>query len=176
MAILARINYQLADALSDILKLFKKEDSVTISHYLDPRLITFLTATSRDEALEVLIGKLDRAGKLKDKEAFHRAILEREKIVSTGIGLGVAIPHAKCSGYEDFFIAIGIQKKQGIEWNALDGSLVRIVFMIGGPEDKQTEYLKILSRLTTAIKDEERRKKLLKVVTPQEVINLFHGC
>ena len=160
----------------EFLKLFKKEDSVTIAHYLDPHLVLFLDVATRDEAIAQLIDQLDRAGQLKDKEAFHHAILEREKIVSTGIGLGVAIPHAKCAGYHDFFLAVGIQKRQGIEWEALDGTLVHIVFLIGGPEDKQTDYLKILSRLTLAIKDEERRKKLLKAMTVQNVIDLFSDC
>jgi len=71
-------------------------------------------------------------------------MLEREKIVSTGIGMGVAIPHAKLTSVEDFFIAIGILSK-GVQWNALDGGPVRLIFMIGGPDDKQTAYLQILS-------------------------------
>lgn len=149
---------------------------MAISDYLDDRLVAFLNVESRNSALEALVDLLDSAGKLRDKESFYRAILEREKIVSTGIGMGVAIPHAKLEGYEDFFIAIGIQNKKGIEWNALDGSPVRFVFMIGGPEHKQTEYLKILSHLTMAIKNEDRRKKLLKAATPKEVIELFEGC
>ena len=149
---------------------------MAISNYLDERLIVFLEAKTRDEALSQLVSLLDQAGQLKDKALFHESILEREKIVSTGIGLGVAIPHAKLMGYEDFFIAIGIQRKEGIEWNALDGAPVRLIFMIGGPENKQTEYLKILSRLTMAIKNEERRKRLLKALTPHEVLELFEGC
>lgn len=172
MAILGRINYQILD----LRNLFKRGREVSISNYLDERVIVFLNADQRDAALSALVESLDKAGKLQNKEEFYQAILERERVVSTGIGIGVAIPHAKLSGYEDFFIAIGIQKKQGLEWNALDGSQVRLIFMIGGPENKQTEYLKILSRLTMAIKDEERRKKLLKATTPQEVIQLFQGC
>ena len=74
------------------------------------------------------------------------------------------------------FIVIGIQSKRGIEWNALDGAPVRLIFMIGGPENKQTEYLKILSHLTMAIKDEERRKKIIKATKAREVIDLFEGC
>ncbi|MBI2812275.1 MAG: PTS sugar transporter subunit IIA [Candidatus Melainabacteria bacterium] len=157
-------------------KLFKKGECVAISHYLDERLVLFLDADSRDDALDQLVRLLEKEGRLKNTKAFHDAILEREKIVSTGIGLGVAIPHAKLRGYEDFFIAIGIQAKQGIEWNALDAAPVRLVFMIGGPDNKQTEYLKILSHLTMAIKNEERRKKLLKTYDAQEVIALFAGC
>jgi nitrogen PTS system EIIA component len=172
LAILERINHQ----INDLRKFFKKGENVEISHYLDPRLVLFLDVENRDEALSALVDALDRTGKVQNREEFRQAILEREKIVSTGIGIGVAIPHAKLSGYEDFFIVVGIQKIRGLEWNALDGSLVRLIFMIGGPENKQTEYLKILSHLTVAIKDDERRKKLLKAVTPQEAIALFDGC
>jgi nitrogen PTS system EIIA component len=157
-------------------KYFKKEEEMAISNYLDERLVLFLEEDNRDDAILRLVELLDARGKLRNRYGFHSAILEREKIVSTGIGIGVAIPHAKLEGYEDFFIAIGIQKKKGIEWNALDGSLVKLVFMIGGPDNRQTEYLKILSRLTQSIKDEERRKKLLKCGSVQEVLDLFIGC
>ena len=172
LAILARINHH----VSDLKKLFGKGDVVSISKYLDERLVLFLNARSRDEALSELVDVLAKTGKLKDPKAFHSAILEREKIVSTGIGLGCAIPHAKLKGYDDFFIAIGVLSKEGVDWNALDGAPVRLVFMIGGPDHKQTEYLKILSHLTMAIKNEERRKKLLKTADAADVLSLFAGC
>jgi PTS system nitrogen regulatory IIA component len=172
LAILERIN----DQFSDLKNYFKRGETVSISSYLDERLVAFLDAQTRDEALKKLVDLLDAEGKLINNLTFYHAILGREKVVSTGVGMGVAIPHAKLAGYPHFFIAIGIQAKQGIEWNALDGSPVRLIFMIGGPENRQTEYLKILSRLTMAIKDEERRKKLLKATTPSEVIALFANC
>jgi nitrogen PTS system EIIA component len=155
---------------------FKKDGPMSLSEYLDDRLVVFLEAQSQGEAIKALIEALDGAHKLKDPIAFHKAILDREKIVSTGIGLGVALPHAKLSGYEEFFIAIGIQGGRGIEWNSLDGSQVHLIFMIGGPDNRQTEYLKILSRLTMAIKDPERRKALLKATSAKQVIDLFKGC
>lgn len=173
MAIQESINQQIARSISDLKKRFMKEISMAISDYLEESLVTFIQADNQQAACRCLVDLLDEEGELKDKEAFYRAILEREKIVSTGIGLGVAIPHAKLSGYEDFFIAIGIQKQPGIEWDALDGLPVRIIFMIGGPDNKQTEYLNILSMITSAIKDEERRKLLLKANTSQEVIAVF---
>ena len=149
---------------------------MTISNYLDERLIVFLDEVTRDAVISRLVDALDKAGKLRDKKKFHGAILDREKIVSTGIGIGVAIPHAKLEGYSDFFIVVGVLKKKGVDWNALDGADVKIVFMIGGPDNKQTEYLKILSTLTQAVKDEERRKKILKANSPNEVKELFQGC
>lgn len=144
-----------------------------IGDYLEPSLITFLYESTQRDALDRLVDLLDKEGKLTERETFFHAILEREKIVSTGIGIGVAIPHAKLSGYDDFFIAIGIQKGEGIDWKSLDSLPVRIIIMIGGPEDRQTEYLNILSKLTAAIKDEERRKNLLRAVTVEEVLEQF---
>lgn len=148
--------------------------TLLISKYLNPNLVKLLDVNDRDSALKVLVDLLDQQGKLKEKEVFYRAILEREQIVSTGIGMGVAVPHAKLPDYETFFIAIGIHPK-GIPWEALDGVPVRLVFMIGGPDDKQTEYLQLLSRLTLAIKDEERRKKILQLTQPEDIIALFRG-
>ena len=145
-----------------------------ISDYLEKDLILFLDSKERNEALDTLVSALHVTGKLNEKAPFYDAILHREKVVSTGIGLSVAIPHAKLTGFEDFFIVIGIQKKPpGLDWNALDGEPVRLIFMIGGPDNRQTDYLKILSSLTTAIKDNERRKKLLAAKTSDEVIEIF---
>lgn len=148
-----------------------------IAEYLQEDLILFLKARNRNEALQSLTSALETKGKLHDHGEFYEAILEREKVVSTGIGLNVAIPHAKLEGYQEFFIAIGVQQSlPGIDWNALDGEPVRLIFMIGGPDNRQTDYLKILSLLTTAIKDSVRRKKLLQAKSPSEIIKLFKNC
>lgn len=146
---------------------------VRITDYLDVDLVLFLTQDNRDDVIDVMIDRLDHKAKLKDKASFRKAIFHREGLVSTGIGMGVAVPHAKMKEIRQFFIAIGIQQMKGIEWNALDKVPVRIVFMIGGPDDRQSEYLQILSMLTRAIKDVELRKKLLKASNPQEVFDLF---
>ncbi len=173
MAILARINLQ---KINDWRKSFRKGGHHDLVDYFDPELIFFLNVETRDAALKALVDGLHKSNRLRDSDAFYQAILEREKIVSTGIGIGVAIPHAKVAEQEDFFVAVGIQRTGGIPWNALDGSLVRLIFMIGGPENKQAEYLSLLSRLTLAVKDEDRRKKLLKVRQSNEVLSLFEGC
>lgn len=143
------------------------------THYMDLRLVALMDASTRDEALNLLVDKIAATGKLHEgRDSFFQAILEREKIVSTGIGMGVAIPHAKLPGYQEFFIAIGILQKP-VDWNSLDHAPVRLIFMIGGPDDKQTEYLQILSNLTKMIKNEEKRKKLLTLQDPKAIIELF---
>ncbi|MBI3901214.1 MAG: PTS sugar transporter subunit IIA [Chlamydiia bacterium] len=140
---------------------------------LDENLITFLDVETRDQAICSLIDLFDLAGKLPEKEAFKEAIFHREQLVSTGIGVGVALPHAKLKGLTQFSIAIGIQRNKGIDWDALDLSPVRLIFMIGGPEDRQSEYLQILSQLTSAIKSVELRKSLLKATHSRQVLDLF---
>ena len=147
---------------------------IKLARYFNESTIVFLDATSRDEALQAMVSNLHEAKKISNPEGFYNAILEREKIVSTGIGMGVAIPHAKLQEYEDFFIAVGILQK-GVEWNALDGTPVRLIFMIGGPDDKQTEYLQILSGLTVLLKDENRRKKILTTNSKDAIIQLFNN-
>lgn len=139
---------------------------------MDPSLITFLDVRSREEALNAMVDLLEQAGKLHNRESFYAEIMKREKLVSTGIGMGVAIPHAKLGSYDDFFIAIGVLQR-GIEWKALDNAPVRLIFMIGGPDDRQTEYLQILSTLTSEIKDEEMRKKILTLNSKEAIIQLF---
>ncbi|MCH9610181.1 MAG: PTS system fructose-specific EIIABC component [Chlamydiales bacterium] len=145
-----------------------------IRDFLDEKLITFLDVDDQEGALQQLVALLDHEKKLLDCHQFYEAILKREAIVSTGIGMGVAVPHAKLPGYHSFFIAVGIHPK-GIAWDALDGVPVRLIFMIGGPEDQQTKYLQLLSRLTLAIKDEQRRKKMLQLKNPSEMMALFEG-
>lgn len=151
-----------------------KPGTALITKYLDPNLITFLDVEKRDDAIGVLVDLLDQAKKLKDRGIFFDAIIEREKIVSTGVGMGVAIPHAKLPVYDDFFIAVGIHHR-GIPWDAIDGVPVRLIFLIGGPDNKQTEYLQLLSKLTLIIKDEEKRKKLLQSQSAEEMIAVFGG-
>lgn len=139
---------------------------------LDERLISFFHATDREAAIRRLVEQCYKNDKIPEIEPFFTKVMEREEIVSTGIGMSVAIPHAKISDFNKFFIAIGILDK-GIDWQAIDERPVRLVFLIGGPDNKQTEYLQILSSLTSQLKDEEIRKKMLTLNSPSGIMELF---
>lgn len=145
---------------------------VNISRYLDPSLVLFSEAVEQEVVLRETVALAYRAGRIPDDAFFLKAILDREQLVTTGIGMGIAIPHAKLPTLDDFFIAITILRR-GVDWKALDGAPVRAVFLIGGPDDKPTEYLKILSGLTTLLNDEERRKKLIHASQVSDVMALF---
>ncbi len=146
---------------------------VEIAQYLDPQLVCFANAKTRDDALKTLVDLAHTQGRLDDKDAFFNALINREEIVTTGIGMGVAIPHAKLPSYDNFFIAVGVLT-EGVDWKALDSAPVRLIFMIGGPDDKQTEYLQILSGLTSVLKDEERRINMLTAQSPEALVELLN--
>ena len=146
----------------------------SISQYLSEDLILFLDSNSKEEILDDLVEVLDQKKKLYDKKTFIKTILDRENLISTGISKEVAIPHAKQkpSRKLGFFIAIGIQKN-GVDWNSLDNLPVKLIFLIVGPEDKQTEYLQLLASLTSIIRDEKIKEEILNLEAPEEIFNLF---
>lgn len=143
-----------------------------ISNCLSESSVFFLKAQSRDEAIAEIIDQLDAKTPLEKKDEFYQAVLEREKVASTGIGMGFAIPHARLAHYDQFFMAIGLLD-QGVHWDSMDRIPVKMVFLIGGPDDKQSEYLSLLSELTLYLRDEETRKKLLTLTSPNQIIELF---
>ena len=107
-------------------------------------------------------------------KALAEGIYNRERIISTGIGLGVAIPHAKIVGIKDFFICISVLEK-GVDWDAIDEEAVRIIFLIAGPEAQQNQYLQLLARLSLTIKNQQKREAILAAKSPAEMIKIFEG-
>lgn len=174
LVILARINRTFLALVSYFQeKSLPLGDIVNITQYLNPRLIMFTEEMRQHEVIRQLTDLAFEVGVVKDKEMFYQAVIDREKIVSTGIGMGIAIPHAKLGKEGQFFIAIGIHKQEGIEWKSLDNAPVRLVFLVGGPVDQHKTYLKILSHLTDLIKHSSLKEDLLKAVTAEQVMTLF---
>ena len=139
---------------------------------IDKESIVFLDLGERDDVLRSLAETAASLGKIQNQEEFTEALFAREKIVSTGIGAQVAIPHAKIDAPIDFFFIIGVLRR-GVPWGSLDNVPVRLVFLIGGPQDEQKQYLHILSRLTSVIREESVRRKILLSRSQEEVYSLF---
>jgi PTS system nitrogen regulatory IIA component len=169
LAILAKIKKA---SLKELFRL-KKNKILRIYDLLEESYICFLQSKNRNDAILEMIDSLDKKNVFKDKTKFFQAIIDREKIISTGIGMGVAIPHAKINDLDNFFISIGIIKGNGLDWKSIDKNPVRIIFMIGGPESKQDEYLQLLSKLTIAIRDVNLRKNLLRFESKEDILKLF---
>lgn len=128
-----------------------------------------LNAQSKEGVIDELIEKLHAAGKLKDKEGYKKAILARESQSTTGIGEGIAIPHAKTSAVREPAIAFG-RSAEGIDYESLDGQNAHLFFMIAAYEGANNDHLATLSRLSSFLMDAEFRAKLDSAATAEEIL------
>lgn len=131
-----------------------------------------LKSTSKADVIPELVDILDKAGKLIDKEEYKRAIFAREQQSTTGIGDGIAIPHAKTNAVKYPAIVFG-RSKSGVEYEALDGQPSFLFFMIAATEGANNTHLEALSKLSTILMKQEAREQLLAAVTADEILAII---
>jgi len=148
---------------------------VSISEVLRPELMKFgMEATDKKQAILELAELMWEHGFIEDLQGLVDATMEREAEYSTGIGMGVGIPHAKSAVVKQPVVAFGKSNK-GIEFDSFDGEPVYLVFLIAVPEKSDKEHLNILSTLSRALMHEEVRDALMRATTPEEVVSAFQG-
>ncbi|OLS36383.1 PTS fructose transporter subunit IIA [Alkalihalophilus pseudofirmus] len=128
-----------------------------------------MSATKKGEAISELVNCLDKAGRLSNAKEYKQAIEAREAQSTTGIGEGIAIPHAKTSAVSTPAIAFG-RSKDGVDYEALDGQPSYLFFMIAASEGANNEHLETLSRLSTFLMDETFREQLMQAQTKEEIL------
>ncbi|MFS0882696.1 PTS fructose transporter subunit IIABC [Bacillus sp. 7586-K] len=131
-----------------------------------------LGSGSKGEVISELVTVLDSAGKLNNKEEYEKAVLNREKQSTTGIGDGIAIPHAKTNAVKSPAIAFG-RSKAGIDYEALDGQQSHLFFMIAASEGANNTHLEALSKLSSILMKQEVRDQLLQAKTSDEVLSII---
>ncbi|WP_215114591.1 fructose-specific PTS transporter subunit EIIC [Exiguobacterium sp. s70] len=127
-----------------------------------------LRSRSKAEVIEELVDVLDRAGKLSDRNGYRDAILAREAQSTTGLGEGIAIPHAKTKAVKQPAIAFG--RSEGIDYEALDGQDSRLFFMIAAGEHANNEHLETLSKLSVFLMDPAFQERLYAATSEDDVI------
>ena len=134
---------------------------------------THLSGSTRDQVIDELIAKLDANGMLESKELFKTAILNREGESTTGLGMNIAIPHGKSNAVKKPAVAFGIHR-DGVDWNSLDGTNAKLIFMIAVPEEAAgNAHLKILQMLSRKLMDETFRNALLETSSKDEALQLL---
>jgi fructose-specific phosphotransferase system IIA component len=133
---------------------------------------TNLPGTSKNEIINAIIELAATQDRVVDKEKVREAIFEREKIMSTGVGAGFAIPHAKSDAVSDIVAAFAVTA-QPIDYQSLDDQPVRIVFLLVGRENMVGPHIKLLSRISRLMNNEDFRKRLLEAATPADVLEIF---
>jgi PTS system nitrogen regulatory IIA component len=122
--------------------------------------IAELKGGTKKEVLAELASSLKNAGLIDDADAAVRVILEREKLGSTGIGDGVAIPHGKMRGLHHILCAVGRSQK-GIEFDAVDKKPVHMLFLLLTPEELAGLHIQMLSRISRILRDPTFRRRLI---------------
>ena len=146
-------------------------NSVKITDYITEDLIDLDLKSKNRESILVELSKLLERSKniLVEDNDIYKALVDREKLGSTGIGKGVAIPHAKTESAKELTVAFGISRK-GIDFNSMDDEEVHIFFVFASPNKDSQIYLKVLARISRLIREENFRQNLMDCKTAKEVI------
>ena len=127
---------------------------------------------NKNAAIDHLVELLAKSGNLKDKGKFKQAILEREKLSTTGIGEGIAIPHGKSSAVKKAALAAMVVP-EGVDFESADGQDAHLLFMIAVPENGANFHLEVLERLAAMLMDEDFRKKLMEAKNPSAFLEII---
>jgi len=141
-----------------------------ISDYLRSDLcIMQMQAKTKEEAVKEISLKLAQEGKINDMDKFIRDILEREGLGSTGIGHGIAVPHARTDTVSDFVIGFG-RSSEGINFNAIDGENVNLIFLMGANPKELNLYLRLLAELSKFLMKASFRRELMEAKGGDDVL------
>ena len=134
--------------------------------------IVGLNGEGKREILEELVDVLEVGDNITDREKVLEAVLQREEIMSTGIGHGIAIPHGKSEYVKELRGVLGI-KSQGVEFDSLDGQPTFIFFLLVSPMDVSGPHIKALARISRLLKGEEFRQELIDCPDNQTAIRIL---
>lgn len=144
-----------------------------LTDLISPRCIKVpLHATTKKEAIAELVDMLVTVKQLPHREAIYDALIEREEVGSTGIGHGVALPHAKCIEVKDIYVACGISP-QGVDFDALDRNPVHIFFLILAPRTAPGQHLKVMAGLTRLLSNASAREQLMTAANADAVFQVL---
>ncbi|WP_291327407.1 PTS sugar transporter subunit IIA [Desulfovibrio sp. UCD-KL4C] len=145
-----------------------------INDNLDKDLVLFeLESSDKEGVLREMVAALNTKDVKLDAEAALKVLITREKLGTTGIGDGIAIPHGKLECLENIFVVVG-RSGRGIDFEALDGKPCHIFFMVLAPDQGAGTHLKVLAQISKQLKDETYRDAFKNAQNQQELLNLLN--
>jgi fructose-specific phosphotransferase system IIA component len=151
----------------------RPEVPVLLSDYLTPDRIKIpLVSTSKDDLLSELVDVVGKTAEVSDLSEVLRAVREREEVLSTGIGNGVAIPHGKSAAVAHLAMAAGVAREP-VDFEALDSKPVNLFFMLVGPESAAGQHVKALSRISRLLRRDSFRDQLSRARSSGEFYELL---
>ena len=131
-----------------------------------------LQGATKDDILEELVDLLVSAGRIKDRKAALKAVMEREKKMSTGLQNGIAIPHGKTDTVESLVAALGI-RKEGIDFQSLDGLPAQIFLMTLSPASRTGPHIQFLADISRTLHDPVVRQQVLDATSEEELLEIL---
>ncbi len=147
---------------------------MNIVEFTRPAFVKKIKSKDKYKAIEELARTFEGSGMVSDIDAVIDALKERESIMSTGIGYGIAIPHARLASIKNMMFAVGISKK-GIEYDSIDNNPVHLVILVLAGEKQHKDYLKLLSSIMTVLKKEKVKERIIASESAEEVIDILGG-
>jgi nitrogen PTS system EIIA component len=138
---------------------------------VEKTIITELKSTDKKSVLEELTLPVSEITQINHKDLV-RVLLERENLGSTGIGNGIGIPHGKLKNLKTLILGIGVSRK-GVNFDAMDGKLAYLFFLLLTPDNSTDLHLKFLARISKILKNESFKEKILNASKPEDVIQLI---
>jgi mannitol/fructose-specific phosphotransferase system IIA component (Ntr-type) len=133
----------------------------------------FLKGHTKHDALIELIGVFKKGDGITSYNEIKEKVFAREDLMSTGIGLGIGVPHVRMDALAAPLIAVGIQPQGIIDYHSMDNQPVKIIAMILVNNDQYKEYVKLLAEVVTVLKDEGRRTMVINGKSANEVLDVF---
>jgi fructose-specific phosphotransferase system IIA component len=127
---------------------------------------------TKEDVINAIIDLAVKSDKIKDIDKVRQAIFEREKIMSTGVGKGFAIPHGKTDAVSDIVAAFGVTENP-IDYQSLDHEPVRLLFLLIGKDSLVGAHIKLLSRISRLMNKEDLRTRLLQAGSPAEILTIL---
>ncbi len=140
--------------------------------YTGPSFIKKLESRNKFDAIEELALLFSDSNCCVDFNLLVESLKERERIMSTGIGAGIAIPHAKINCVQEMGFAIGISKR-GIDFDSMDGAPVNLIILVIAGEQQHREYLRLLSRIMGILKSQGVKERIIASESPEEIIEIL---
>ena len=134
--------------------------------------LTEFKSENKDDVINELVDLLKGDERVINLEDIRKCVFEREEKMSTGVGKGFAIPHGKTNSVTDIVAAFG-KSETPIEYNSLDGEPVHLVFLMIGKETLLAKHIKLLSRISRLMNNEEFRKKLIEAESKESILKIF---
>ena len=135
-------------------------------------ILTKFKSTDKEDVINELIDLYKNNDKVVDIEQVRKSVLDREKIMSTGVGKGFAIPHGKTNAVKDILAAFG-KSDEPIDYEALDGKPVNLIFLLVGKDNLVSSHIKLLSRISRLMNKDDFRQRLMEAKSALEIQKVF---